>query len=67
MKTFKLKNIDYYVANVFSIEDAVFIALMNRVGITTNDLEETSIVVERDVVATFFRSKEELAPYVEKW
>lgn len=67
MKTYKLKGIEYYIANVFSKEEVVIIAWLNKIGVTANDIDETNIVVDRDIVATVFRSRDELSNYVERW
>lgn len=39
MKHFKLKGLDKYVINVYSIEVAVVLCLRSRIGITEKDLE----------------------------
>ena len=60
MKTYKLKGLDIYVANTFSKEDAVVVCLINKIGITVNDLVETDYKVDRDIVAELIRSESEL-------
>ena len=60
MKTYKLKGLDIYVANTFSKEDAVVVCLINKIGITVNDLVETDYKVDRYIVAELIRSESEL-------
>jgi len=60
MKTYKLKGLDIYIANVFSKEDAVIVCLINKIGITVNDLVETDYKVDRNIVAELIRSESEL-------
>ena len=60
MKTYKLKGLDIYVANTFSKEDAVVVFLINKIGITVNDLVETDYKVDRDIVSELIRSESEL-------
>ncbi len=65
MKVFKLKGLDFYVA-AFSVEDAILLCLLNKIGITENDITEVSIDVDREAIGQVFRNYEELSPYIEQ-
>jgi len=67
MKTYKLKELDIYIANVFSKTDAVFVARLNSIGVTEDDIEETDLNVnELHVISKVFRSYSALEPFLEK-
>lgn len=59
MKTYKLKGLEYYCV-AFDKIDAVFVFLANKIGVTENNVEETSFEPNGDAVGRVFRSIEEL-------
>ena len=65
MQTYKLKGIDIYIVNVFSIEEAVFIAWKNKIGVVEENLELCSFEVDREAgYGEVFRSYEELKKFL---
>ena len=65
MKTYKLKGVDIYIVNVFSIGEAVIIALKNKIGVTEENLELCSFEVDREAgYREVFRSYEELKEFL---
>jgi len=65
MKTYKLKGLDIYCVNVFSIEEAALICRINNIGVTENDLVEVAYKVDRDIIAEIIRSESELLQILE--
>lgn len=59
MKVYKLDALEYYTV-AFSKEDAVFIFLLNNIGVTINNLVETEFAPNRDAIGKLFTSLEEL-------
>lgn len=65
MKTYKLNGLDIYIVNVFSIEDAVAIAWLYKIGVTKDNLTLTDYKIESDMgVAFVCRSYEELKEFM---
>jgi hypothetical protein len=62
MKTFKLKGIPYYLC-AFSIADAVMVCWANKVGVLSENIEETDIEPNRDAIGMVFSSLEEYENY----
>lgn len=62
MKTYKLKELEIYTV-AFDKQDAVIVFLVNKIGVTEEDVIETDIEPNRDAVGKVFRSLEELTDY----
>lgn len=58
MKTYKLIGIPYYTVS-FSIKDALFTFLLNKIGVTESNIEETDILPNRDAFGKVFKTLEE--------
>lgn len=59
MKVYKLKGLEYYCVAFHEI-DAVFVFLANKIGVTENNIEETSFEPNGDAIGKVFKSIEEL-------
>ena len=58
MKTFKLNGLEYYTC-AFSKEDAALVFLVNKIGVTPRDIQETDILPNRDAIGKVFKSLED--------
>jgi hypothetical protein len=65
MEVYKLKGVDYYIGNVFSKKEAHYIAIINKRLISVDDLELTTIQLDRGQMGNVYRSYEEIEPYIE--
>lgn len=65
MKTYKLNGMDIYIVNVFSKKEAVAIALINKIGLTEENLTAIDYEVDRDFgMGILCRSYEELKNFI---
>ena len=65
MKTYKLKGIDIYIVNVFSIEEAVKICWLNKIGVISENLELCDFKVDREAgYGNVYRSYKELKEFL---
>jgi len=58
MKTYKLIGLPYYTVS-FDVKDALFTFLLNKIGVTESNIEETTIEPNRDAFGKVFKSLEE--------
>lgn len=58
MKTYKLIGLPYYTI-AFDVKDALFTFLLNKIGVTESNIEETTIEPNRDAFGKIFKSLEE--------
>jgi hypothetical protein len=64
MKVYQLKGLEIYVV-AFSKADAMMLCLYDRIGVTTDDIMETDIIVDREAIGQVFRSYESLSKYID--
>lgn len=62
MKTYKLDGLEYYTV-AFSKKDAVFRFLMNKIGVTENNLIEVNIEPNRDGLGRIFKNLNDLITF----
>jgi hypothetical protein len=58
MKTYKLNGLEYYTC-AFNKQDACVVFLVNKIGVTHDDIVETDIAPNRDAVGKVFKSLEQ--------